>query len=107
MPRGQPQLTEAQEPLYQMWVDESHPRWGKRELPVGPKMQRRMFGPLLEAINRAIIDGSEKQWKNPRLLLCPGTISPPDSPFTREDRQNDRVGGYRSETLASTSLSLN
>lgn len=84
--------------LYQLWVDEDHPKWGKRAMPIGPKMSKPMFGPLMQAINTAIIDGTEKQWRNPRLepVVTERII---DSPFTREDRQNELVGGYRSTSL--------
>lgn len=107
MPRAQPQITEAQEPLCQIWVDENHPRWGKREIAVGPKMHRKYLGPLMEEISKAIIDGRDKTWRNPRLVLCPETAAPADSPFTREDRQNELVGGYREPAPATPSLILN
>ena len=60
----------------------------------------------LEAITRAVLGGQEKQWGIPWLeRVTPAHVA--DSPFTREDRQNDLVGGYRSETVAESSLILN
>jgi hypothetical protein len=90
--------------LYQIWVDDNHPKLGKREIPIGPRMLKKFLEPLMEQINRFIIDGKEKQWRNPRLVkvfkLSHG------SPFTREDRANDRVGAHREETISESLISL-
>ena len=113
MPSAQPHQIEAQEPLYQIVVDENHPIHGRRELRVGPKMNKRYLAPIMEMIGKRIATGVEKAsrqpWSNPRLVLCPETIQDPGSPFTREDRQNELVGGYRDAgtTAASSSLILN
>lgn len=111
MPRAQPQLSEGHPPLYQIWVTEKHPVHGRRDMPVGPRMCKEYLGPIMEMIGRRIASGVEKAsrqpWSNPRLVLCETTLHPDDSPFTREDRQNDRVGGYRAPASATPSLILN
>lgn len=83
------------EPLSQIWVDENHPKWGRREIPIGPKMHAKFLGPLMEQINRCIIRGEEKQWSNPRLVVVESTRPVPVDPFTREDRSNPLVAGHR------------
>jgi len=88
---------EGHEPLYQLWVTETHPVFGRRDIAVGPRMCRRFLEPLMEAIGKSIADGSErkspKPWSNPRLEIV--TVLKHESPFTREDRANELVGGHR------------
>ena len=86
-------------------MDETHPKLGKRELRVGPRMQKKYLEMLMEQINKAIIDGQEKQWRNPRLVLCEDTLHPADSPFTREDRHI--IGGYRDAPSRNDSFLMN
>ncbi len=96
MPR-RPLAPEGHPPLYQVWVTENHPRHGRRDIPVGPRMGKEFLGPLMEMIGKRIAEGVEKAsaqpWSNPRLELV--TVLKHDSPFTAEDRANDRVGGHR------------
>lgn len=92
-----PLAAEGHEPLYQIFVDENHPRHGRRELAVGPRMCLRFLEPIMEMIGKRIADGTERKsaqpWSNPRLQVV--TELTHESPFTREDRANDRVGDHR------------
>ena len=85
------------EPLYQIWVTERHPVLGTRDMPVGPRMCRRFLEPLMMQINKNIATGIEKNspkpWSNPRFEQI--TNLKHESPFTREDRANELVGGHR------------
>ena len=83
--------------LSQIWVDEIHPRWGRREIPIGPRMVRKYLEPMMEAINRQIVLGQEKQWSNPRFVDVESTRVVPTDPFSREDRSNPLVAGHRWE----------
>ncbi len=83
----------SREPLVQIWVDENHPNLGKRHIPIGPRMLRRFLEPLMTQINKAIAEGREKQWSNPHFEQV--VLLQHESPFTAEDRANDRVGGHR------------
>jgi len=94
---SRPFQDDQHEPLFQIWVTERHPVFGKRDMPVGPRMCRRFLEPLMMKINMDIAGGkektSEKPWSNPRLVEVVKLRH--ESPFTREDRANDRVGGHR------------
>jgi hypothetical protein len=94
---NRPPTPEGHEPLYQIFVTEKHPVHGRREIAIGPRMMRRFLEPLMEMIGCRIADGTEgksaQPWSNPRLELV--TDLKHDSPFTREDRANELVGGHR------------
>lgn len=107
---NRPHEDDRHEPLYQIWVTERHPVHGLRDMPVGPRMCRRFLEPMMEMIGRRIASGAERTsaqpWSNPRLEVCPHTLHVEDSPFTREDRQNELVGGHRAGPVATPSLIL-
>lgn len=89
--------------LWQIHVTEDHPRWGRRTIAVGPRATKDFCGVLMETISKHVLSGQEKQWGMPWLERVT-RAAVLDSPFTREDRQNELVGGYRSEILASTPM---
>ena len=70
-------------------------------MPVGPRMCKRFLEPLMLEINRNIATGVEKNstkpWSNPRFSEVVNLKH--DSPFTREDRANELVGGHRSSLV--------
>lgn len=86
------------EPLFQVFVTENHPVHGRREIPIGPKMMRKMLEPLMERINRRIASGEEKAsrqpWSNPRMLQVTAGTTSTDGLFTREERANPLIGDY-------------
>lgn len=50
--------------LYQVHVTQ-----GKTEIPVGPAVpHQRVLEPLAEAINVAVINGTEKRWHDARIV---------------------------------------
>jgi hypothetical protein len=90
-------IPEGHEPLFQIFVSERQRDGRLVRKAVGPRMCRRFLEPLMETIGKRIAGGierkSSKPWSYPELVQV--TIPEPNDPFTREDRQNDRVNGYR------------